>query len=312
MVEFFFRGVMLDASTTNINVITANGASFETIATTDSAAYGRHTRNLGLAGSTQAKMNNGEVNTTGESGHGVLARVTNALNTKSTTTAAQLDDWSISTQGIGAQGLGFRMSNAASAAAFTVIMNGGVNIIAGLRAHWDCSLFRLERFTGARNSISINKMSKIINSGDRMSKVNQGFTLIEVMIVVAIVAILAAVALPAYTGYVQRSRVAEAVSVLADMEVRMEQYFQDNRTYVGACTVPPAQSLAPLPAATTSFNFNCANLGAATYQIQAVGAGTMTGFTFQSALAAGAVVRSTPNVGAGWTDSTNTWVTRGG
>lgn len=156
------------------------------------------------------------------------------------------------------------------------------------------------------------KQSKIVNIGLCMSKVNRGFTLIEVMIVVAIVAILATIALPAYTGYVQRARVADAVSVLADMEVRMEQYFQDNRTYVGACTVPPAQSLAPLPAATDTFAFNCSNLAANTYQIQAVGSGAMNGFTFQSALAAGAVVRSTPSVGSGWTTSTTMWVTRGG
>lgn len=65
-------------------------------------------------------------------------------------------------------------------------------------------------------------------------KANKGFTLMEVMIVVAIVGILASVALPSYQEYVRRGKIQEATSMLAANRVRMEQYFQDNRTYVGA------------------------------------------------------------------------------
>ena len=65
-------------------------------------------------------------------------------------------------------------------------------------------------------------------------KSSRGFTLIELMIAVVIVAILAAVALPAYDVYIRQAKMQEATALLAANRVRMEQYFQDNRTYVGA------------------------------------------------------------------------------
>ena len=63
----------------------------------------------------------------------------------------------------------------------------------------------------------------------------RGFTLIEVMIVVAIVAVLAAIALPNYADYVKRGKIIEATSALSDLRTRYEQYYLDNRTYAGGC-----------------------------------------------------------------------------
>ena len=60
---------------------------------------------------------------------------------------------------------------------------------------------------------------------------SQGFTLIEVMIVVAIIAILAAVAVPSYRDYIRRGQQAEAFNALASFRAKMEQYYQDNRKY---------------------------------------------------------------------------------
>jgi|WetSurSiteA1Bulk_404760.scaffolds.fasta_scaffold93363_2 type IV pilus assembly protein PilE len=63
------------------------------------------------------------------------------------------------------------------------------------------------------------------------SRSTAGFTLIELMIVVVIVAILASIALPSYESYVRRAKLREATASLADMRIKMEQYYQDNRNY---------------------------------------------------------------------------------
>ncbi len=56
-----------------------------------------------------------------------------------------------------------------------------------------------------------------------MKKVQQGFTLIELMIVVAIIGILAAVAIPAYQDYIGRAQVAEAVQLLGGLKTPVEE-----------------------------------------------------------------------------------------
>lgn len=105
----------------------------------------------------------------------------------------------------------------------------------------------------------------------------RGFTIIEVMVVVAIVAILASVALPSYTDYIRRARISEAASALLAQRVKMEQFFQDNRTYAGACA---AGTVAPRPDDTTNFAYTCPVLGATTYTITATGQGGLAGFAY--------------------------------
>lgn len=113
----------------------------------------------------------------------------------------------------------------------------------------------------------------------------RGFTLIEVLITVAVVAILAAVALPSYTNYITRSKIVEATNSLSDMRVRLEQQFLDTRQYPASC-VAAAAGPAPagqiyLPVASKFFTVTCA-LTATTYTVTATGNASqaMGGFTY--------------------------------
>jgi type IV pilus assembly protein PilE len=103
-----------------------------------------------------------------------------------------------------------------------------------------------------------------------------GFTLIELMVVVAIVGILSAIAVPSYTRYVQRGDLVEGTQALSQYRVQMEQYYQDNGNYGtgGACITAPTL---------TNFTLTCtsANSGQ-TYTATATGktTGMLNGFVY--------------------------------
>jgi type IV pilus assembly protein PilE len=103
----------------------------------------------------------------------------------------------------------------------------------------------------------------------------RGFTLIELMVTIAIVGILAAVALPAYTAYIQRSRVPVALDALSAYMTRMEQRYQDVGNYANgaACAVA-------LPVA-GDFAVTCALTNAGQgFTATATGAGPVAGYTY--------------------------------
>ena len=64
-----------------------------------------------------------------------------------------------------------------------------------------------------------------------MKKVQQGFTLIELMIVVAIIGILAAIAIPAYQDYTIRAQVSEGLNLAAASKAAVTEYFQDRGAF---------------------------------------------------------------------------------
>jgi type IV pilus assembly protein PilE len=113
-----------------------------------------------------------------------------------------------------------------------------------------------------------------------------GFTLIELMIAVAVAALLASIALPSYQNYVRRGQLSDAFTTLADMRVKMEQYYQDNKFYgaTSASNACPALSgYGAFDVSTKYFTLQC-TAGAApsqTYELKAVGSsGLTTGYDY--------------------------------
>ncbi len=100
---------------------------------------------------------------------------------------------------------------------------------------------------------------------------DSGFSLIELMIAVAIIGVLSAIAVPAYQDYVKRGQITEATSTLSELRTRAEQWFADRRTYVGfSCT--PTQAPA-------KFTVTCAS-DVNTYTLTATGTGQMDGYLY--------------------------------
>jgi prepilin-type N-terminal cleavage/methylation domain-containing protein len=143
---------------------------------------------------------------------------------------------------------------------------------------------------------------------------SQGFTLIELMITVAIVAILAAIAIPNYRDYVIRGQLVDATQGLSAVRANMERYFQDNRSYqlVGAFPVPCGGAAPPIPAG--GFTITCTVPDTTHFTATAVGnTPPLSGFTFtvtEADLQQTIVV--TPPAPASFQSCTTAWVTKTG
>lgn len=122
-----------------------------------------------------------------------------------------------------------------------------------------------------------------------MKKVQQGFTLIELMIVVAIIGILAAVALPAYQDYTVRSRVSELAILGSSMKATVTENIANNGGTIAAGACAGVTNLATATDNTASSN--CTD---------ATGVVAVTGTT----AAKGVVLTFTPTVNA---DGTVVW-----
>jgi prepilin-type N-terminal cleavage/methylation domain-containing protein len=113
------------------------------------------------------------------------------------------------------------------------------------------------------------------------SRSTAGFSLIELMIVVAIVGILAAVAIPSFRTYIQKSKTAEAVTFLGEIRQREESYRAEFGTYCAAPVAPRATPTSASVSWSVAANSAWNQLGAApdsavrfTYEVLAGTPGT--------------------------------------
>ncbi len=153
-------------------------------------------------------------------------------------------------------------------------------------------------------NINYEMQEKTYTARRRLGKRDSsGFTLIELMIVVAIVAILAAVAYPSYKDFVLRGQVAEGTAGLQSLQAQMERHYQNFRTYGTSGSVN-----APCAANTSAgvFTLSCSGTPTASaYTIQAVGPGLTYTVNEQN-------VRSTTSTVAGWSTCATGWTLKKG
>ncbi len=111
---------------------------------------------------------------------------------------------------------------------------------------------------------------------------HKGFTLVELMIAVAIVAVLAAIAFPSYQESVRKTRRVDAQGMMMELVQRMERFYAENRCYsnadnlaiTGICdgaavAVPAALAQSPKDGATKYYNLSLPAVAATTFTINA-------------------------------------------
>lgn len=103
----------------------------------------------------------------------------------------------------------------------------------------------------------------------------QGFSLIELMIVIAVIGIIASIAYPSYTKHLQQSRRSEAVASMLNTQNKLEQFFAQNNTYptsLAQLPSPPPSGAAQATSAGLNYYYTYSRPTATSYTLTAIAA----------------------------------------
>ena len=129
-----------------------------------------------------------------------------------------------------------------------------------------------------------------------MRQLQEGFTLIELMIVVAIIGILAAVAIPAYQDYIARSQVSEAVSLMGSSKTPLAEYFADRGFWPSALSDVLGNTSGKYTGGVTGVDTGTINGTASSYSVEA----TMKTANVNAAITGQSVRLTTVDAGKNW------------
>ncbi|HEX4870843.1 MAG TPA: type IV pilin protein [Nevskiaceae bacterium] len=97
----------------------------------------------------------------------------------------------------------------------------------------------------------------------------RGFTLIELVVVIAVVGILASIAIPSYQNSVRKSRRQEAMATLVSLQLQQEKWRSNNSSYAASTSLS-------MPANTSFYTYTVDQVTATTYRLVATAAGSQT------------------------------------
>ncbi len=161
-----------------------------------------------------------------------------------------------------------------------------VRLVAGQVTYWGST---------PRDGFSPSTMI-VVGGAHTASRRSEGFSLIEVLIVVVILGILTAIAMTMYARYVQESAAKALPPALMQLGQQLDQYAQDHNTYVGACNAPPVVPNAQL---------SCPVVTSNQYTVMAKGTGPIEGLVYTLTNQG---IKATLSAPPGWPTSSTCWI----
>lgn len=152
---------------------------------------------------------------------------------------------------------------------------------------------------------SVMDSKRVFAGVPRTALRRRGFTLIELMVVVALVGILSAVAIPAYRDYVTRGRLTDAFSGLGSGQTQAEEFWSNAHTYTGFDQATPRR----LPPDSANFTYSLPVATDSAFKITATGRAAALGFVYSIDQSG---TRSTDQSPTGWGTSATCWIDRKG